>query len=40
MKLQMEKLDVATKYHDIVGMLDNHFNQKEVDVMVNGNKTF
>ena len=36
----MEKLDVATKYHDIVGMLDTHLNQKEVDVMVNGNKTF
>ena len=32
------KIDVATKYHDIVGMLDTH--QSEVDVMVNGNKTF
>ena len=39
-KLQMEKLDVATKYHDIVGMLDAHLNQNEVDVMVNGNKNF
>ena len=36
----MEKLDVATKYHDIVGMLDTHLNQNEVDVMVNGNKNF
>ena len=36
----MEKLDVATKYHDIVGMLDTHLNQKEVDFMVNGNKTY
>ena len=36
----MEKLDLATKYHDIVGMLDTHLNQNEVDVMVNGNKTF
>ena len=36
----MEKLDVATKYHDIVGMLDTHLNQNEVDVMVNGNKIF
>ena len=36
----MEKIDVATKYHDIVGMLDTHLNQKEVDVMINGNKTF
>ena len=32
----MEKIDVATKYHDIVGMLDTHLNQKEVDVMING----
>ena len=30
---------MATKYHDIVGMLDTHLNQKEVDVMINGNKT-
>ena len=22
--LQMEKIDMATKYHDIVGMLDTH----------------
>ena len=36
----MEKIDVATKYHDIVGMLDTHLNQNEVDVMVKGNKTF
>ena len=34
----MEKLDVATRYHDIVGMLDTHLNQNEVDDMVNGNK--
>ena len=36
----MEKLDVATKYHDIVGLLDTHLNQNEVGVMVNGNKNF
>ena len=36
----MEEIDVATKYHDIVGMLDTHLNQKEVDVMINSNKTF
>ena len=36
----MEKIDVATKYHDIVGMLDTHLNQNEADGMVNGNKTF
>ena len=35
-----KKIDVATKYNDIVGMLDTHLNQKEVDVMINGNKTF
>ena len=35
-----KKLDGATKYHDIVGMLDTHLNQKEVDVMINGNKNF
>ena len=33
-KLQMEKLTVATK------MQDTHHNQDEVDVMVNHNKTF
>ena len=38
--LQLEKIDMATKYHDIVGMLDTHLNQKEVDVMINSNKTF
>ena len=26
-ELQMEKIDVATKYHDIVGMVDKHLNQ-------------
>ena len=36
----MEKLDVATRYHDIVGLLDTHLNQNEVDVMVKGNKEF
>ena len=35
--LQMEKLIVATKYHDIVGLLDTHLNQDEVDVMVKNN---
>ena len=39
-KLQMEKLEAATKYHDIVGMLDTHFNRDEVDVMVKHSKTF
>ena len=35
-KLQMEKIDVATKYHDILGMLD----QGEVNVMIKENKIF
>ena len=39
-KLQTEKLEAATKHHDIVGMLDTHLNQDEVDVMVKNNKTF
>ena len=36
----MEKIDVAAKYHDIVGMLDTHLMQGEVDVMIKENKTF
>ena len=36
----MEKIDVATKYHDIVWMLDTHLSQDEVDVMIKENKTF
>ena len=39
-RLQMEKIDVATKYHDIVGMLDTHLNQGEVNVRIMENKTF
>ena len=37
-KLQMEKIDIAAKYHDIVGMLDTHLIQGEVDVMIKENK--
>ena len=39
-KLQTEKLEAATKYHDIVSLLDMHIHQDEVDVMVKNNKTF
>ena len=39
-KLQTEKLESATKYHDIVGMMDTPINQDKVDVMVKNNKTF
>ena len=34
----MVKLLTATKFHDIVGMLDTHLNQDEVDMMVKNNK--
>ena len=37
-KLQMIKLLTATKFHDIIGMLDTHLNQEEVDTMVKNNK--
>ena len=36
----MGKIDVATKYHDIVGLLDTHLNKDEVDVLIKENKTF
>ena len=36
----MEKLIVATKYHDIVGLLDTHLNQGEVNVIIKENKIF
>ena len=36
----MEKKDVASKYHNIVGMLDTHLNQGEVNVMIKENKIF
>ena len=39
-KIQMEKIDVATKYHDIVGMLDTHLTQGEVNVMIKENEIF
>ena len=39
-KLQTEKLEAATMYHDIVGMLDTHINKDEVDAMVKNDKTF
>ena len=39
-KLKMEKLEVTTKVHNVVGMLDTYLNQDEVDVMVKHNQTF
>ena len=30
-KLQLVKLLAATKFHDIIGMLDTHLNQEDVD---------
>ena len=34
----MVKLLTATKFHDIIGMLDTHLNQEEVDTMMKNNK--
>ena len=34
----MVKLLTAIKFHDIIGMLDTHLNQEEVDMMVKNNK--
>ena len=37
-KLLMVKLLTATKFHDIIGILNTHLNQDEVDMMVKNNK--
>ena len=37
-KLHMVKLLTATKFHDIIGILNTHLNQDEVDMMVKNNK--
>ena len=34
----MIKLLTDIKFHDIIGMLDTHLNQEEVDTMVKNNK--
>ena len=34
----MIKVLTTTKFHDIIGMLDTHLNQEEVDMMVKNNK--
>ena len=34
----MVKPITTTKLHDIIGMLDTHLNQDEVDMMVKNNK--
>ena len=34
----MVKLLTAIKFHGIIGMLDTHLKQKEVDIMVKNNK--
>ena len=36
----MEKLEAATRYHEIVGMLNTNLNQDEVNAMIKKNKTF
>ena len=37
-ELQREKLLTATKFHDIIGMLETQINEEEEDVMVKNNK--
>ena len=34
----MEKMQVTTKFFDIIGMLDTRLNNEEVDVMIKNNK--
>ena len=34
----MEMLMTATKFHDIIGILETHLNKNAVDVMVKSNK--
>ena len=34
----MIKLLTATKFHDMIGMLETHLNKEEVDTMVKNNK--
>ena len=34
----MVKLLTAIKFHDIIGLLDTHLNQEEVDTIVKNNK--
>ena len=38
LKLQLEKLLMATKFHDKIGMLDTHLNEEVVDMLVKNNK--
>ena len=40
LKLQLEKLlaAMATKFPDIIGMLDTHLNEEEVDMLIKNNK--
>ena len=36
--LQLEKLMTAVKSHDLIGLLDTHMNQEDVDVLIKNNK--
>ena len=33
-QLQLEKLLTAVRSHDLVGLLDTHMNQEDVDVLI------
>ena len=37
-QLQLEKLLTAIRSHDIIGLLDTHLNQEDVDVLIKSNK--
>ena len=37
-QLQLEKLLTAVRSHDLIGLLDTHMNQEDVDVLIKNNK--
>ena len=37
-KFQLEKLLTAVSSHDLIGLLDTHMNQKDVNVLIKNNK--
>ena len=37
-QLKFEKLLTAVRSHDLIGLLDTHMNQEDVDVLIKNNK--
>ena len=37
-QLQLEKLMTTVRSHDLIGLLDKHMNQEDVDVLIKNNK--